>query len=302
MVAAKSAGSFLGGILNNPGAVILGGLAIGLLFFSKDIRQAFGSLGENFGKIELPDITLPAINFPEFPKIEFPDFTNIFQGFQDQLSSIAGQTVPSGTDGTTVTIPSDTIINADGTVSSSTPPLLTLDAASKEEALRQLEINRLRSILEQELAEIPSTEDISGSEFTSAINDAEFRARQEEEQEILRTIGTESEVFVPTVNEFDIGGGPSFIGGTTTFGDNLIDSLSEVLSIFPQLTASQARDVLEENPDLSASQFRLINPDVINISNAEIENQVFLNSSGDFTGLTPEQIAKLLTGGNISNF
>jgi len=45
MAKAKAAGQFLGGIFNNPGVIILGGLAIALLFFQKDIRNAFGSLG-----------------------------------------------------------------------------------------------------------------------------------------------------------------------------------------------------------------------------------------------------------------
>jgi len=87
MVVAKSAGSFLGGILNNPGAIILGGIAIALLFFQGDIRKAFGDFGKNFGKIELPefpkielpDITFPDITFPEFP--QFPDFGSIFDIF-----------------------------------------------------------------------------------------------------------------------------------------------------------------------------------------------------------------------------
>jgi len=105
-----------------------------------------------------------------------------------------------------------------------------------------------------------------------------------------------TEIVVPKGNEFEIGGGLSFIGGSTTFGDNLVDTLSEVLNIFPSLTASQARDALEENTGLSASQFRLIDPDVRNISNLEEENVIFRNSSGGFTGLTPEQIFKLISG------
>ena len=115
----------------------------------------------------------------------------------------------------------------------------------------------------------------------------------------FQTIGTETDIIVPKGDELGLGGGPSFISGVTTFGDNLVDSLTEVLSIFPSLTASQARDVLEEYPDLTGSQFRLIDPDVINITG---EEQIYNVSSGGFTGLTPEQIAKLLTGGNISNF
>jgi len=107
MVVARSAGSFLGGIFNNPGVVILGALAIALLFFQKDIRDAFGSLGEGFGKI---DIQLPEIKFPEFkfPEIKFPDFnldlpdfnldlpdfTSIFAGFQEQIDKGLAGIVP----------------------------------------------------------------------------------------------------------------------------------------------------------------------------------------------------------------
>lgn len=110
-------------------------------------------------------------------------------------------------------------------------------------------------------------------------------------------------ILVPQADELGFGGGPSFMGGVTTLGNNIIDSLSEVLSIFPGLTASQARDALEENPGLTGSQFGLINPDVINISNAfEGGDTGPVTSDPNFTGLTPQQIATLLTGGNISNF
>jgi len=76
MVKARSAGSFLGGIFNNPGIVILGALAIGLLFFQKDIKNAFGSLGQGLGNITLPEINLPTINLPtiNLPEIKFPEF------------------------------------------------------------------------------------------------------------------------------------------------------------------------------------------------------------------------------------
>jgi len=77
MVKAKSAGSFIGGIFNNPGIVILGALAIGLLFFQKDIRGAFGSLGESIsGGLGDINIQLPELKFPEikFPDITFPEF------------------------------------------------------------------------------------------------------------------------------------------------------------------------------------------------------------------------------------
>lgn len=121
--------------------------------------------------------------------------------------------------------------------------------------------------------------------------------------ETFRTEEDEGIVTVSAIDEFGIGGGPSFEGGTTTFGDAEVDTLTEVLALFPDLTASQARDLLEENPDLTQSEFRLLNPDVINISSFDEEPQDFLQASDpSLSGLTAEQIAFILTGGDISNF
>jgi len=94
MVKAKSAGSFIGGIFNNPGILILGALTIALLFFQKDIRSAFGSLGESIGgglgdiNIQLPEIKFPEFKFPEFklPEIKLPDIT--FPDFNFTLPSL----------------------------------------------------------------------------------------------------------------------------------------------------------------------------------------------------------------------
>ena len=111
-------------------------------------------------------------------------------------------------------------------------------------------------------------------------------------------------VIVPPGDEFGIGGGTGFIGGVTTFGDNLVDTISEVLQAFPGLTASQGANLLADNPGLTQSQFMFIDPlgSSSLSSSGEDPNQTINNSSGGFTGLTPEQIAQLLTGGNISNF
>jgi len=71
---ARTAGSFLGGIFNNPGIIILGGLAIALFFFAPGIQKAFADFGKNFGKIELP----PFPEFPPFPELPpFPEFPNL---------------------------------------------------------------------------------------------------------------------------------------------------------------------------------------------------------------------------------
>lgn len=154
MVVAKSAGSFLGGIFNNPGIVILGALAVVLLFFQGDIRKAFASLGESFGKIELPDITLPEINFPEitfpsFGDITFPSIGDIFgepvggETFgptrpPPEPIDIPAETLPSEGLGD-VQIPPSTLLPS-GQVVSETPP--TFDASqfvTEEELAARLE-------------------------------------------------------------------------------------------------------------------------------------------------------------------
>ena len=89
--AGATAGSFLGGLANNPAIVIIALVLGGLFIFRDRISEGLGSLGENFGKIELPDIQLPTINFPaiEFPTFEFPtfEFPDINIDFGDPLGA-----------------------------------------------------------------------------------------------------------------------------------------------------------------------------------------------------------------------
>jgi len=87
MVAKKAAGvagTFAGGILNNPGALAAIGIVVSivttLVIFRNDIRNFFGTtipeaIG-GIGQIQLPTIELPDITFPtfEFPSFEFPSF------------------------------------------------------------------------------------------------------------------------------------------------------------------------------------------------------------------------------------
>jgi len=112
-------------------------------------------------------------------------------------------------------------------------------------------------------------------------------------------------VFVDPTNILGFGGG-TFEGGLTTFGDNIVDTFGEVLNIFPDLRASQISNLLEEFQGLTSSEFaRIVNPldSITSLSSAGGDpDQILRNSSGDFSGLTPEQISQLLTGGNINNF
>jgi len=80
------------------------------------------------------------------------DITNVSSPATSGPSSLAGETVASYND-STITIPADTTVNTDGTVSSDTPPLLTLSEWEKQYAISELEKNRLLTIAENEAFE-----------------------------------------------------------------------------------------------------------------------------------------------------
>lgn len=274
--APKAAGSFLGGLANNPGIVIIAVVIGGLFLFRDRISGAFASVGESFGNlgaIQFPDIQLPSINFPEitFPTFEFPDVAGAVGGAVEGAGEAVGEAF--GGAGESVT-----------------------DFFSG-----------LQEQFNEFISDIPSIETppVGDTDFTESGQAGARSDRGGETEPTLedtfRTIEEAGIIQVSPIDEFGIGGGPSFEGGTTTFGGGIVDTLTEVLALFPSLTSSQARDVLEENPDLTQSEFRLLDPDILNISNLLEENQTFLNA-GEFTGLTAEEIADILTGGNISNF
>ena len=146
-------------------------------------------------------------------------------------------------------------------------------------ALIALEEGRERSRLANERAEaerllaaIPASEDISDAEITSARNEEEFRRRQErierrlqEQQQLISQQIPQVISKLPTEQVFR-GGGISFIGGTIR--ENPIDTLSEVIQNFPELSASQAADFLRETQGRilpSQVQAGLIDPDIKNI-------------------------------------
>jgi len=316
---AKAAGQFLGGIFNNPAFVILGGLAVVLLFFQKDIRNAFGSLGESFGAIDitLPEIKLPDITFPEFPDITFPDFSSIFQGFQDQLSSLAGQTVPSEAGGPPVTIPPDTTVTEEGTVVSSTPPTIDLGVSpSQLDPLGEISFNQLRS---QVFDTLTQTLGLTSSEAFAALKDVSFQEGGFSAlDDILQSFNTPFTPPIPpdqpsqdfgfddtvlnligTSQEFT-GGGVGFMGGV--INPTPITTLTQVLDLFPNLTASQAADFLGENFGILPEAALQIGGDVINISGDPSQPILDQPSSLGTTGISPQELFKLLFPNLISNF
>jgi len=269
----RASGGFLGGITNNPGTIIIITIIAALVLFRGDIRNAFASGAEaigNLGNIELPDINLPDINLPDinfpdfnfpdfnFPTIEFPSFDFNFGNLfgSDDSSSIAGETIVQD-DESTITIPADTTVNPDGTVTSSTGPLLDLSDTAEQEALAALVEGRTKSELENTLAETLQDPFFGDSELVSATNEEEFRKRQALAEPTVRSL-------LPTDQIFE-GGGVSFIGGSIF--ENPIDTFTEALKFFPELTASQIADFLEETGGtLLPSQVEFFDADIQNIS------------------------------------
>jgi len=297
---ARAAGSFLGGLANNPAIVIIALVLGGLFIFKDRISEAFASFGESIGNvdIQLPDITLPDITLPDITIPDFPDFSGLFQQQQDFFTNLINQfnfgltpDIPKPTKMVEDTglLPDPSICQCGSTI--------TQDAFGNVQQLCKPCQETDTSLPSQDPSlNVPDTGDLGGL-FGGGLLD--FLGLTPAQGFALEKQGIDINQF----NNFGIGGGPSFMGGTTTFGNNIVDTLSEVLNIFPNLTASQAADALAENQGLTANQFALVDPDIINISSAGVDpDQIILNASGGFSGLTPEQIAFILTGGNIQNF
>jgi len=316
---ARAAGSFLGGLANNPAIVIIALVLGGLFIFRDRISGAFGSLGESLSgglgdiNIQLPEINLPEIKLPEitFPEFNFPDFTNLFeQLFKNQQSILAGQTV-AGAEGFPVQIPPDTVIDPEtGIVTSTTPPTtqtVTGDLSTFFGEQRPLVFDTLidafglspkeAAIELRDITTIEGLNEVLQKFNLAAIQEATF-------QGIAVPISPPKEpvqsflIDQPT-QKFE-GGGISFQGGSIfeTPIQNL--SLSQIIDKF-MVTASQAANLKaiaqgftpEEEAFLQGSQdiggfFTGFNPPAV--------------SNTIFEGLTPEEIALRLTGGNISNF
>jgi len=320
---ARAAGSFLGGITNNPGIVIIAIVLGGLFLFKDKISEAFASIGEGFGNIDitLPEIKLPDITFPEFnfPEFNFPDFTDLFSGFQDQLSSIAGQIVEL--QGSQVTIPPDTTVNPDGTVTSTTPPTIDTgigkgDPLNLFGELRPKVFDTLIN-LGFEPAEafgfLKNVTTIEGlNQVLQSVNSfgKAAQASGTAEQDIE---GTDSSGVSPLpIKSFLIdqqtqkfsGGGVSFIGGSIF--ETPITAQSTLGFIIDKLgvSASKAASIRAELIGFTPEEQAFLTPKVITPEGTifDFTNQGTNVSDSQFQGLTAEQIVLRLLGGNIQNF
>jgi len=318
---ARTAGSGVGAALSSPFGFVGLGLAaviILIVIFRKDIGSFFEGLKfPEFPKIELPsfpDIKFPDFNFPEFPKIEFPefpkiefpefpDFTKLFQQQQDTLTDLINQFNLS----ISPDIPKPTKMVED-------TGLIDLSKCQCGATVIQDAFGNVFSECKQcettdgQLPSQDPAENIPTNGFVGGIGGGllDFLGLTPAQEFALGkglSPEQEAQIIIPPVDISGFGGGPSFIGGTTTLGSNIVDTLSEVLQAFPNLSASQAANLLESNQGLTQTEFSMISPFNPSISSAGGDpEQVFNQASGGFSGLTPEQIAFILTGGNIQNF
>lgn len=238
----------------SPNLLLGVGGVIAAVFLVSQIRKAGADLTGALTDIKLPDVVLPEIKFPALPTVDttglgifLSSITDIFKAQQDTLSQLAGQTIVQP-DGSTITIPADTTIDPiTGIVTSSTPPLLDLSDAEKQKALEALALGIEKSKLEQALADIPVSEDISGAEFASAINEAAFIKAQQDKllQEAIPVAPTPTPEVIsllPEPQQFEVFAAEGSQATQFTIFENPIDTLSEAIAL--GLTASQAADFL----------------------------------------------------------
>jgi len=319
---------------------IIGVAIVGLFFVIRGAGQALSnfklpSLASSIGDISFPEIKFPEINFPNLnPFDEEGFFSNLqkqFDNFFSNQSSIAGQTVPSesGSD-VPVTIPEDTIVNPDGTVTSSTPPTIDLGVEPGGlDPFGEISFNKLKSqvfnTLTQTIGLTPAKafSQLRDLEFTkgSTFKDLDF-VLQSFNQPIDPALFSKQDTPAPlpaisdqqVQNFLDLpgqnfqGGGVGFIGGQITETPIANLSLSQIIDRF-QVSASQAANILGiarndfGNFDFGVNTGSGIgsvfqDPSLSNLLGTNLSNV----SNNQFQGLSNTQIALQLTGGNIQNF
>lgn len=263
MVKARSIGTGLGSFFNNPGVIILGALAVVFLFFQGDIRKAFGSLGESIsGGLGDINIQLPEIKLPD---ITFPSFdiSNIFPS-QEQFPEAV--LTPEGEVATLpLSQPGEGLPNPADQPTNPTP----IDIALSEGATAS-DIADIIGIQPDDPNQDPTKFLPPTEELVSTVPFAVVTPAEPEPTSALN-LGQEQPLTEAPLGAL---------------------SLSSIIDKF-MVTASQASNIKfisQQGGDPFADPSSIFgeNPPAV--------------SDPQFQGLSPEEIALQLTGGNISNF
>jgi len=347
---ARAAGSFLGGLANNPAIVIIALVLGGLFIFRDKISEGISGLGESLAgglgniDIKLPEFNLPSFDF-DFPSFdfEFPDisqsftdafsgagdffsglqtqFDNFLTGAQDQISSIAGQTVEGQGEEQVIVIPPDTMIDPDtGIVTSETPPISTGAGATQEElTFAQVRAQAFDTLFDLGVSGSQAQAEISALPFgdISALNDLVARFEQffgqPEPEPLVQPVEQPVtpvqpvEVGLPSGFEFfQTEGSSGFVGGSINQTPIANLSLSQIIDMF-NVTASQAANILAIAQDnFGDFDFGTNTGTGIGSVFQDLGLSSILPSGNvsqsEFEGLSATEIANLLTGGNIQNF
>jgi len=318
------------------GLLALGALAVFLVvrgagkFFS-DIKNPFEGIEfPSIGDITFPDITTSIGDigaglgesvggFFENLQKQFDEF------FELNKSDIAGETVPQGEG--TVTIPPDTVVDPDtGIVTSDTPPTgtqpttETFDGETFElGTFAQERAKTFDFLVEGGFSPSQAFASLKKGSFGDfdflkqvRLDFTEFFGKPEpaplsesgsnETESEISNIVSQSQIGFPSLPAGFEGGGPSFLGGSIfeTPVQNL--SLSQIIDKF-NVTASQAANIqfIAGGGD-SDFDFGTNTGGGIGSVIAAFEGLGGNVSSPVFEGLTLQEIANKLTGGNISNF
>jgi len=315
---ARAAGSFLGGIANNPGVIIILLVLGGLFIFRNRISEAFAAIpGAVAGGIGDINIQLPSIEFPdiEFPDFKFPDFKfpDIFNFFNQEPKDISEEEFElNGAPGMfgegTTFDPGTGIIEGD------TPPTVDLGLEPGGlDPLGEISFNRLKSgvfnTLTQTIGLTPGAafaqlRDIDfdmGAGFAALDQVLQsFNEPLPQQAPPLEAISGFDDQFIGAFSE---SGG--FVGGGIfqTPIQNL--SLSQIIDMF-NVTASQAANIKAIAAD-DFGDFDFGTNTGLGIGSvlSSIPGLSGLGgnvSDPQFQGLSAQEIADFLTGGNISNF
>jgi len=251
----------------SPNLLLGVGGIIAAVFLVNQVRKAGGDVQKALSDISLPDISLPEIKFPDvsFPDISFPDFSlpslpSVFADTPDQTILDPTQapftvTEEQRSEGVFTQKETDMcpcgvsiVQNPDRTFTSKC--LLCADGSGVTTRCG------VGTVLDPNTGKcFPIGAAGSSTPQPSPIPESVQQPITEQTFEVISEL--------PTEQEFGFGG-EGFVGGTVR--ENPIDTLSEVLKFFPELTASQAADFLAETGgQILPSEVELVDPDIKNI-------------------------------------
>jgi len=307
-VAGSGVGAGVGRALSSPfglGALGVVALIAGLIIFRSQISNFFNNLPSQIAggigdiSISLPDIKFPDISFPDFkfPDITFPEITfpeiKLPEFLPNQESIPKLEEGEKGTgllegfvggEGGEPKLPDDK--NLFQTVI--LDPLLELLTPAQKFAAEKSGISGTQQLIDFLGLEFapPAAAEVAPAEPT--IPDQSLLGFDDT---VLNLIGTE-QVFT--------GGGQGFQGGV--INPTPITTLTQVLDLFPQITASQAADFLSEFSGILPEAALMQGFDIINITGDPSQPILDQPSSLGTVGQSPEELFKFLFPNVISNF